>query len=148
MKKVINKGYTLTVTSWENDGDNYKTISTTVDNKEKANALYELMKLCTSKNNPPKGTIRLGNTGEKGFNAQQIDLLYNFFKDNPILLKEPLENKESMNEDEFMDYIQDLFYQAENGLLGSSEWYVCRVMESCIVRYSPENIYLEEIIFD
>lgn len=147
MKKVINKGYTLTVTSWENDADNYNKESITVDNKEEAKALYELMKLCTSKNNLPEGTIRLGNTGENGFNAQQIDLLYNFFKNNPILLKEPLENKESMDEDEFMDYIQDLFYQAEDGLLGSSEYYTCRVMEECIITYSPKDIYLEEIIF-
>ncbi len=147
MKKVINKGYTLTVTSWENDADNYKTIYSTVDNKEKAQALYNLMQLCVSKNNKPKGIIRLGNTGEDGFNEEQIELLYNFFKNNPILLKEPLEDIETMDEDELKDYIQDLFYEAENGLLGSSEWYTCRVMESCFVTYSDKDVFLEEIKF-
>jgi len=144
MKKVINKGYTLTVTSWENDADNYNTKSVTVESKEKAKALYDLMQLCKSKNNQPKGVIRLGNTGDSGFNKEQINLLYNFFKENPILLEEKLEDIE---EDELKDYIQDLFYRVENGLLGSSEWYACRVMESCIVTYSPEDIYTEEIKF-
>jgi hypothetical protein len=36
MKKIINKGYTLTVVSWENDADNYKTISKTVQTKEES----------------------------------------------------------------------------------------------------------------
>ena len=36
MVKVVNKGYTLSVTSWENDGDNYKTESKTFDTKEEA----------------------------------------------------------------------------------------------------------------
>lgn len=147
MKKVINKGYTLTVTSWENDGDNYNTISKTVDSKEEAHALYKLMKLCVSKDNRPKGITTLGNTEESGFNENQLDLLYDFFKNNPILLKEKLEDKNSMDEDDFKDYITDLFYQSEDGLLGSSEWYACRVMESCVVTYSSEDIYLEEIKF-
>lgn len=143
----ISKGYTLTVTSWENDADNYKTISHTVDTKEKAEALYKLMQLCISKNNKPKGIIRLGNTGEEGFNEQQIDLLYDFFKQNPILLEEPLEDEDSMDKDGWNDYIQDLFYRVGKGLLSSSEWYTCRVMESCVVTYSPIDVTPEVINF-
>ena len=104
-KLVVNKGYTITVVSWENDGDNHKTVSKTVTTYEKAEALYYLMLLCISKNNQPKGVIRLGNTGDEGFNEQQIDLLYDFFKTSPILLEKPLESKDSMDEDDFEDYV-------------------------------------------
>ena len=147
MRKVINKGYTLTVTSWENDADNYKTNSTTVDSKEKARVLYDLMQLCVSKNNQPKGVIRLGNTPEEGFDKNQIILLEQFFKENHILSQESLDNKDNMSKDDWRDYITTMFYEIEDGLLGSSEYYACRVMDSCVVTYSPEDVYLEEIKF-
>lgn len=143
----IKKGYTLTVTSWENDADNYNTNSKTVETKEEAKALYDLMQLCVSKNNKPKGVIRLGNTGDNGFDIYQIDLLYEFFKSNSVLLKEPLENIDSMDVDDEKDYITNLFYEAEDGLLGSSEHYTCRVMESCVVTYSDVEVKPEIIKF-
>ena len=44
MKKVINKGYTITVVSWENDGDNYKTKSITVETIEEARVIHKICK--------------------------------------------------------------------------------------------------------
>ena len=145
-KLVVNKGYTLTVVSWENDGDYYDTNFVTVDSLEKAEALFNLMLLCKSKNNNPNGVIKLGNTGNEGFYEKQVELLYNFFKNNPILLTKSLENKD-FKDDDYEDYITDLFYQVVDGLLGNSEYCICRVMESCIITYSPEDIY-NLIIFE
>ena len=61
-QQVAKKGYTITVDSWENDGDYSQTHSITVDSKEKAKAYHDLMQLCKSENNQPKGVIKLGNT--------------------------------------------------------------------------------------
>ena len=42
----IKKGYTLTVTSWENDGDYYNTKSKTVETLEEAKVWWNMMQLC------------------------------------------------------------------------------------------------------
>lgn len=140
MKKVINKGYTLTVTSWENDADNYKTISKTVDTKEEAKVWYDMMQLCKSENNLPKNVIKLGNT-YNGFNKEQEEVAKNFMKEyHKVLI--PNDDIEE-NEENLVDW----FCGLAGDLLGYSENYACRVMESCIVTYSPEDIYLEEINF-
>ena len=44
MIKIVNKGYTISVTSWENDGDNYATKSLTVETIKEAQNIH---KLCT-----------------------------------------------------------------------------------------------------
>lgn len=140
MIKVINKGYTITVVSWENDGDNYNTKSITVDSIEKAKANYKLMQLCESKNNQPKGVIKLGNTyGE--FSDDQIDLIRDFFNSNPIF-------GVNFTEDYHEDDIADVFSNEVHPLLGSSgEDFTCRVMESCTITYSDKDIFVEEIKF-
>lgn len=45
----MNKGYRVTCTSWENDGDYYNTNFVTVDSKELALAIRELCLLSVSK---------------------------------------------------------------------------------------------------
>ena len=61
-KKVISKGYTVEVTSWENDGDNYKTKSATYDTKEEALAVKALcLSVFNSCNN---GDAGIGNMCE------------------------------------------------------------------------------------
>lgn len=141
-KLVVKKGYTLTVDSWENDADNSQTHSTTVVTLKKATALYNLMQLCVSKNNLPKGVIRLGNTLES-FSFKQIELIEDFLKANPILGKIEARNEE--DDDDWDDYIRDRFHTITAGLLGSSEDFICRVMEDCVVTYSDKDIYLDII---
>jgi hypothetical protein len=131
---VVNKGYTLTVVSWENDGDHYNTKSKTVDTKEEAEALYNLMQMCKSENRVGGG---LGNACD--FSSRQKQAIIDFFKSNPILVGE-----DGVDEDD--DYIE-LFYDYSYSLLGGSEWYVCRVMETCTVTYSTDTISVEEIKF-
>ena len=142
-KKVYSKGYTITVTSWENDGDNYNTKSITVDTIEKAKAYNDLMQLCRSKNNQPRGVVKLGNT-YGNFNKEQKNLISEFFKENTIILPEDVKPEELI-EDE--DLAVDMFSEISYELLGSSEDYSCRVMQSCSVTYSPEDVFLEEVKF-
>jgi len=138
MKKVINKGYTLTVNSWENDGDAPQTKSKTVDTLEEAKVWYEMMQLCESQHNQPNDVIKLGNT-YGGFDAEQEEVAKNFLKENHKILL-PKDNIEE-NEDNLVDWFRDLAAD----LLGYGEDYDCRVMESCIVTYSNEDVFLEEI---
>lgn len=142
-KLVVKKGYTLTVDSWENDADFNQTHSRTVKTLEEAIALYNFMQLCVSKNNLPKGVIRLGNTFDS-FSYAQIELIEDFLKANPILGKIEARNEED-DDDDWDDYIRDRFHTITGGLLGSSEDFTCRVMEECIVTYSDKDIYLDII---
>lgn len=151
MIKAINKGYTITVTSWENDGDNYEINSKTVESLREARALYNLMQLCVSKNNTEY--TRLGNTTDV-FSDKQVYLLHSFFSDseNSILLEAPLGGAElkqpdSMGKSDWDLYITGLFAAIVDGLLGHSEWYLCRVMEKCVVTFSKEDVFVQEITF-
>ena len=139
MKKIIDKGYTLKVKSWENDGDNYNTRTKTVQTKEEAKVWWEMMQLCESEHNKPAGVIKLGNSYD-GFNKKQKEVAENFIKEHHEILLPGTNIEES----EDLDY---LFCDLAGELLGYGENYACRVMESCIVTYSPEDIYLEEINF-
>jgi hypothetical protein len=136
-QQVAKKGYTITVDSWENDGDYSQTHSITVDSKEKAKAYHDLMQLCVSKNNRKREDVKLGNT-YGSFSEKQEEVINDFLKENPILLDEF--GGIDLNEEEgYTDIFRELTYP----LLGSSENYSCRVMESCTVTYSPEDIFIE-----
>lgn len=137
MIKVINKGYTLTVSSWENDGDFINSRSKTFDTIEETKVWFEMMELCESENNQPKGVIKLGNTYDS-FSGEQEEVILNFFKENHKVLLQDGYNKENA---------VDSFCSLSGDLLGYSETYKCRVMESCLITYSPKDIFLEEIIF-
>lgn len=136
--KIGNKGYTITVVSWENDGDNYNTKSIIVDTIDKARDYYELMQLCVSENNRPGMEFRLGNTYD-GFNKDQIQLIVDFFKSHPNICGDNVFE----DDDEYVDF----FYELSYDLLGGSEYYVCRVMENCIVTFLEEDVYAEKIEF-
>ena len=135
MRQVINKGYTITVVSWENDADNYNTNSKTVATKQEAKVYYDMMQLCKSKNNQPTGVIKLGNSIE--FNCKQEELIIDFMRNNNLCQPDD-------NDDDLIEWFMDL----ARDLVGSSEFYKCRVMESCYVTYSDTDIYLEEINFN
>jgi len=142
-RRMIKKGYTLTVRSWENDADNYNTISKTVDTIEEARVWWEMMQLCRSKNvrGIDKGKVYLGNS-YNGFSSEQEEVAINFLKENHNILL-PNDDIED-NEDNLVDWFKSLAGE----LLGYSEYYSCRVMESCLVTYSPIDIIPEVIKFD
>jgi hypothetical protein len=136
-KEIISKGYTITVVSWENDGDHYNTESMTVNTLEKALALYNLMMMCDS-----QSTDGLGNAID--FTDKEINRIIQFFKDNPVLVYDRLDEfyEDYTEEDMFLD----LFHEYTERLMGGSEDYSCRVMESCDVIYSEEDIFVDMIL--
>jgi hypothetical protein len=136
----INKGYTLTVKSWENDADNPQTKSKTVATIEEAKVWWDMMQLCKSKNNQPKGVVMLGNSYD-GFTSKQKEVAIDFIKEHHKILL-PDDDIES-NEDNLADWFCDLAGE----LLGHGEDYACRVMESCVVTYSPVDVIPEIIKF-
>ena len=138
--KVVSRGYTITVKSWENDADNYSTGSITLQSKELVKVYYDLMKLCESCNNQPEGVIYLGNTYEE-FTSEQLEVLVSFLKNKPILFDDE-DDLDSWENDDFIDYFGDMTRE----LLGSSD-FLCRVCESVVVTYSEEDIYLDLIEF-
>tara|TARA_E500000081_G_C6064130_1_gene319745 strand:- start:163 stop:693 length:531 start_codon:yes stop_codon:yes gene_type:complete len=172
-KKVISKGYTVEVTSWENDGDNYKTKSVTYDTKEEALAVKALcLSVFNSCNN---GDAGIGNMCEDEdptpiiveYVVQHPEILA--FSNNKNLVK-PSDIEESikkafpeeMKTYEWQELIHDYIDTSDNGeaikngwydlvmnynyeLLGGSEYYVSRIAEKVSIFYSDKDIYLEEI---
>lgn len=134
LSKVIDKGYTLKVESWENDGDHYQTNFKTVQTLDEAKILWELLHLCTGDND-------LGNAYEY-FDDEQTVLAANFIKEYFKVLYPEGELPEDDEE------LSDLFAEIAQELLGYSEDYKVRVFDSCIITYSPDDIYLEEITFN
>lgn len=134
-KLIIPKGYTLEVTSWENDGDHYNTIRKTVTTIEEVKSWNAMMQLCKSQNSKSGG---LGNS-YGGFDSKQEQMATDFMKEHYKVLMPDLDEE---IEDDWVYMFTDLAGQ----LLGYSEHYSCRVMESCTITYSPEDIYVEEII--
>ena len=134
MKKIISKGYQFIVTSWENDGDYYRTKVKTVETKEEVEKLYKICyELFRSCNN---GTGGVGNSMDGEENQTLID----YVEKN----REMFPDLDVEDEDEIFDYFSNLAYE----LMGGSEHYDFRVCESVEVTYSPEDIYLEEIAFN
>ena len=136
MIKVINKGYTLSVTSWENDGDNYKTETQTYDSKEEAIKMAKMCKeLFVSCNSKIKG---IGNTNE-GDEEEAEETILEWLEKNPTFF----ENQANLDDEELINKIMNL----NCNLMGSSEYYYSRVFASALITYSPEDIFLEEIKF-
>lgn len=129
--KVVAKGYTLEVVSWENDGDYYKTIRKTVQTREEAKRIkHFLLPLFTSANGKRGG---IGNTSS-GEGEKKI---LQYYKKNKKLFPE----LEGNDEDNALDYFTDLAIE----MLGSSEWYTYRVCESVTITYSSKDIYVDKV---
>lgn len=133
---AVKKGYTIAVTSWENDGDNYRTKSITVDSKEKTEAIVKLCDTVFQSCHNYKGFKGIGNMMEdEGEHAREIILP--FMKANPVLC-----NGET-NDDVLVEICENL----KDELMGGSEWYYSRVCEKVIVTYSDKDIEVEEVKF-
>jgi hypothetical protein len=142
MKKVIEKGYTLKVVSWENDADNYRTKFKTVKTEEEAKKLYiictELFKSGTN------NSTCIGNS----IGDEYKDRIIKFINQHPNLFSDlNIEEINKDTEEENYDTISDYFKDLAHSLMGGSEYYDYRVCESVEVTYSLNDIYLEEISF-
>jgi hypothetical protein len=134
MKLVVKKGYTLTCTSWENDADNYRTKSITVQDKEEAKAIKELCDIIFKSENNGDGGI--GNSFS--LENDHKEMIVEFMKERPALCDG------STDDDELFDKCMKYNYQ----LMGSSEDFDSRISESCVVTYSDKDIEVVEVNFN
>lgn len=138
---VIKKGYTLTVTSWENDADYYRTETHTVETLEEAEKLYKLCsKLFKSCNNGEGG---IGNS----MDGKGDQTILNFIEENSELFPDIVKPEEP-NYEYWLARAMGEIYNIAYMLMGSTEDYDCRVCESVTCFYSPDEIHRDEIKFN
>jgi len=125
MKKiVINKGYTITVVSWENDGDHNETNNITFESYEEAEAYFELVKFYYENLNEQ----------EDFFDEEEKELIIKFVKEHKSILCPHLE---------YLNKFDDIV----SSLIGRSECGTRRIVEYCVLTYSPEDVYTS-VIFE
>lgn len=145
---VIPKGYRITVESWENDADNYKTKIMEGFEKSSVEFITEFVKLFYSKNNyrGPKG---FGNMYEpsdkelKGFaEACNLVIKKHINKDTENTVRQYFwdDDANSFYEDHHEGVI-DLAYDL--GLSGGD--FYTRVLDSFKVEYVPVEIILQDV---
>jgi hypothetical protein len=142
--KVVSKGYTVTCTSWENDGDNYNTKSMVVESKDEAEAIY---KMCTILFQSENRTNSKGIGNSNDLDSSVKGKIVKFFKQYPNLLDEDQHREliEIEDEDEEEDFYSDICSNWAYELLGNSEYYYCRVAEKTTVTYSETDIFVNQI---
>jgi hypothetical protein len=168
-KKVVSKGYTFEVTSWENDGDNYQTHSATFKTKKELSLVKTMCEdLFTSSSNGGKG---IGNLDLEEFKSA-VTTIIDYFLVHPGLLElhkldYPTESDIREAYKDCVDYTGDNWnefsfaYVESNAkmasswhdmamnynyqLLGYSDCYYSRIAESNTSHYSDKNVYLEEV---
>lgn len=163
MKKVISKGYTVSVTSWENDGDNYKTKSMVIESEDETKAVVEMCKtIFKSCNNGDGGIGNMCEGGEEGAKLIIVD----FMIKHPILIDKSFleENSELKNlinlkdeeaieeaiedlDDSILEELVDTCMHYNNQLMGGSEYYYSRVCEKVDVTYSDIDVFSQEVNF-
>lgn len=133
MNTVVKDGYTLTCTSWENDGDNYNTRTLVVQDKEVAKTLKEMCDTVFQSENNGDGGI--GN----GFNVRSDhgEMMADFMRKHPAICNGETED----------DALIDICMEYNGKLLGYSEVYDSRISESCVVTFSDKDITVQEVQF-
>jgi hypothetical protein len=131
MKTQFERGYTLEVKSWENDGDNSKTIFYTTEDKELAIALAQMCRDLFCSCNQQIGGV--GNS----YDREEFDRVVEYMRQNPILTKGEL----NLEDEDLWNICIDISYE----LLGGSDFYDFRVCGSVTILYSPQPVRLEKI---
>jgi hypothetical protein len=128
---TIKAGYRITVTSWENDADNYNTSTTDGLDEQEARYHVDLLKLikgshCNNKN--VFGNLYEPRDSEvKAFEEAIQAVFYKHGKTFP----------DDMALDVAMDIVGDY--------TGYSDGYMTRVAEKITVEYVPEEIFIEDV---
>lgn len=136
-KKVVEKGYTLHITSWENDGDNYRIETMTVGTREEAVSLRDMcLTLFQSSNRSELGISNFDFTREEIAKNRIV----HFMQLNPSLYQ-ICQVEDLDDEDEVYRRCLEMAYE----LMGGSEYYISRVCKSCEITYSPCDVFVELI---
>lgn len=140
----IKKGYQLHITTWENDGDNYKTKVIDGLNKEDTQFYVELASLFTSRNNRANKGFGNGGITECGDEYHNpcmenvVQAISKVVADNPNASKEITDHYISEDFDEVYEcLVEDLLGYTEQYY---DEEYFCRVFESFKAYYFPQDV--------
>jgi len=142
---IIPAGYRLTVTSWENDADNYRTMFKEGLSLEQVKLDLELCQLLLSEYGPTG--YGFGNLlDDDSIHDYQVEILkvLNKHKDilpNDVDLDEEMDEDDPYSSTSWFDYVQEL----NSEYFGNSEGYITRVFESCKVEYISDDIKLEDV---
>ena len=144
MPKVLYKaGYTVRVTSWENDGDNYKTVDCHIGEKEKLGVVVKFANLFRSKNSNPSG---IGNLLDgEGYEANHI--LGEFYEQNMPWFCADIDLDGVTDEDEENEIVGDcmLDFARGLGLSGNSEYFATRVLQKIEVLYFETDVICADV---
>lgn len=148
MSKVVvqESGYRISVTSWENDADNYNFKSITVEGKEDASVVVELCKLLRPfyrTGLPDYGNMYEPTEYDLANFAQAVSAIpgiKNFLHKVFPSLEQDIQNPEYGGD--YMDCVMDVL--SDLGLAGS-EYYYTRVCEKIEVHYFAEPVYANDL---
>lgn len=151
MKKynTIKKGYRVTVTTWENDGDNYNTVTKEgIEDIVQLIIELQMLKLIDRNNMEYRDfanqyEVDEGTQDAMGAALHKLVREGNWqkaFKD-----KWDLEVDGMSNEDMYQVLV-DTYY--DYGAAGGGDSFAIRVVESIIVEIVPEDILLEDVTAD
>ena len=137
-KKVVKKGYTISVTSWENDADNYQTHEFNTKDIIEVMAVVRLAKLHTSYHSSD-------GVGNSSCSSVVPDRIINFMKENLILMKKSGIALENCSEEDRNEIMIETFNEISWEIMGSSEDYDYRVYSKHDVIFSKEDIFVDKI---
>jgi hypothetical protein len=143
---IIKKGYRLTVRSWENDADNYKTATLAGLEINRLNLLVEVIKQmtphCWDKN-------KYGNLLHCRRDERALDEFREFIA-NAVRERGGIEAIYGFDEGEVKDEVDEVAQIVwddlyELALVGGSEHFATRVMERFTVEYVEQDIKLTDV---
>lgn len=143
---MLNRGYHVTVTSWENDADNYNTKTIVVQDREEVDILVTLFDLLgsSSRNSCDFGNMYEPDKAEREAFANTVAAIPGmiaYLEKHFDWLKEAMNNPECSVE--YMDAVMDILYDV--GLTGSEHFYT-RVCDKVTVFYVEQDVYAERIV--
>lgn len=125
---VIKAGYRLTVTSWENDADNYNTVVVDGLTKDQVELAVDFIKL-----------VAKSSCNHKGYYGNMYDPDDGEIAQFDAAITEVLK-KHNIEEEYPLDYARELYW--DYGL--ASEFYT-RVAEKVVVEFVPQDIEISEV---
>ena len=142
---VIPAGYRVTITSWENDADNYKDTIHEGLSKERVEYILELCKLFKSGSN--NGGATFGNMydpDEEEIERADAAIRGVLEKYRPVLDEYELEQLDIVADPDD-EYSGPEFSAIVSEFLDSSEGYQYRVYDGAKVEYIPHKITMEDV---
>lgn len=141
-RTLYKAGYVIRVTSWENDGDNYRTKEMHIAEKEKLDVVVEFVKLFTSRNNYKNRGIGNLCYGEEAYNTAFSD----FYEEYMPWFCEDVDLEGAEDEDEKREIIAEhmIGFAYDLGLTGSED-YATRVLHKFEVIYFPQDVLCEDV---